>query len=120
MVETSKRKQQDRNEWLRSALRLERVRADAEFGIGFGMQSATKGPVNIVSVEERTNSQFSAMFAHNPNLERSAMGGLAMLWVMIPKVDEPEGHQESSHDTIDRLRKLRRADEEVTADPSRN
>ncbi|MDE1865396.1 MAG: hypothetical protein KGH94_02020 [Candidatus Micrarchaeota archaeon] len=93
MVEKDRRKQEDEKELvkLRSMLRIERVREEAEFGISLGLQSATKGPVHV-QVEERTNSQFSAMFFHNPNLERSQMGGLAMLWVLIPKVEEPEIH----------------------------
>ncbi len=116
MVEKDRRKQEDEKD-IRSALRIEKVREEAEFGIRFGLQSDTKSPVNIVSIEERPNSQFSAMFAHNLNLERSQMGGLAMLWVLIPKTEEPPASTERG-ESLDRLRKLRRTDGDE--DPSRN
>jgi hypothetical protein len=121
LVEKDRRKQDDEKEELRPMLRndIDRVRAEASFGVSLGLQSATKAPVNIVSIEERTNAQFSAMFAHDIGVERSQVGGLAMLWVLIPKSVEPEVHWAKAPAAADRLKKMMRTDEEE-ANPSRN
>jgi hypothetical protein len=117
MVGLEKRKEIDKG--AKDARSFLRIREDAAYGIGAGMHSDTKGSVNIESVELRTNSQYSAMFAHNPNVERAPTGGLAMLWVMIPKTEEPEEYAEKRSDGSSRLRKLMRAIES-DGDLSRN
>ena len=72
------------------------------------MQSATKGPVSIESVAPRLDFMYSAMFAHNPNLEKSAVGGLALLWVLIPRSDAPV---EEKNEGDSGLKRLLRADD---------
>lgn len=119
LVEKDRRKQDDKEE-LRPMLRIDRVREEAGFGISMGLQSTTKAPVNIVSIEERTNAQFSAMFAHDIGVERSQVGGLAMLWVLIPKGAEPEVHWAKIPTAADTLKKLMRTDDHSEANPSRN
>lgn len=66
---------------------LREVASQAAYAIGAGQHSTTKSTVNIERIEELPTSQFVASFAHNKEVERNSVGGLGIVWVLIPKTE---------------------------------
>jgi hypothetical protein len=117
LVEKDRRKQQDEDKELRAVRSLLRVREEAAYGIGSGIQTTPGGgAANIDRIGLTADHRYTLTFVHNPEYARSS-GGIGIVWVSIPIGDEAEGHHE---ETAARMRKYRRGQEEEDEDPSRN
>ncbi len=66
---------------------LREITSQAAYAIGAGQHSTTKSTVNIERIEELPTSQFVASFAHNKEVERNSVGGLGIVWVLVPKTE---------------------------------